>query len=131
MRRELITPIALIALLGAACTRTSSSSGTLALSSRAQSSALKDAFAGAFRVGAALNENQFTERDTLGVLLTKRHFNTATAENVLKWERVHPQPDQYSFVASDQYVDFGVRNGMFIIGHTLVWHSQTPRWVFQ
>jgi endo-1,4-beta-xylanase len=28
-------------------------------------------------------------------------------------------------------VTFGERNGMFVIGHTLVWHNQTPRWVFQ
>src|SRR3989454_988606 len=26
---------------------------------------------------------------------------------------------------------FGERDGMFIVGHTLVWHQQTPRWVFQ
>jgi endo-1,4-beta-xylanase len=37
----------------------------------------------------------------------------------------------YDFTAPDQYVAFGEKNGMFVIGHTLVWHSQTPRWVFQ
>jgi len=28
-------------------------------------------------------------------------------------------------------VEFGEKNGMFIVGHTLVWHNQTPRWVFE
>jgi endo-1,4-beta-xylanase len=28
-------------------------------------------------------------------------------------------------------VEFGVKNGMFIIGHNLIWHNQTPAWVFQ
>jgi endo-1,4-beta-xylanase len=124
--------LAFIALIIAAagCGRTSA--GTLALpSSQSETPALKDAFAGAFRVGAALNENQFTEMDTAGAALVKRQFNTTTPENVLKWEVVHPQPDSYSFTASDRYVDFGIRNGMFVVGHTLVWHSQTPRWVFQ
>jgi endo-1,4-beta-xylanase len=114
-------------LLSAACARPSVSTNA----SPGGATTLKQAFAGAFRVGAALNENQFTERDTLGAALVKRQFNTITPENVLKWEVVHPQPNSYSFTASDRYVEFGERNGMFIIGHTLVWHSQTPRWVFQ
>jgi endo-1,4-beta-xylanase len=61
----------------------------------------------------------------------KAQFNTISPENVLKWEVVHPRPDAYNFVPSDKYVEFGLANGMFVIGHTLVWHSQTPRWVFQ
>ncbi|MGH7619746.1 MAG: endo-1,4-beta-xylanase, partial [Gemmatimonadaceae bacterium] len=92
---------------------------------------LKDAFAGMFRVGAALNANQFTERDAKGAALVKAQFNTTTPENVLKWEVVHPQPATYDFSQSDRYVAFGEANGMFVVGHTLVWHSQTPRWVFQ
>ena len=93
---------------------------------------LKDAFAGAFRVGAALNANQFTERDAKGAALVKAQFNTITPENVLKWEVVHPQPSDVRLRASPtSYVAFGEANGMFIVGHTLVWHSQTPRWVFQ
>src|SRR5262245_49529204 len=92
---------------------------------------LKDAFAGSFRIGAALNSNQFTETDTKGAALVKAQFNSITPENVLKWESVHPQPDKYDFALPDRYVAFGVANKMFIVGHTLVWHSQTPRWVFQ
>jgi len=82
-------------------------------------------------VGGALNPNQFEERDSAGLRIIKEQFNTITPENVLKWENVHPALGQYNFAPSDKYVDFGSRNKMFIVGHTLVWHSQVPRWVFQ
>ena len=91
---------------------------------------LKDAFAGSFLVGAALNEAQFREQDQRGASIVKSQFNTVTPENILKWESVHPRLGEYAFDAPDRYVAFGERNGMFIVGHTLVWHSQTPRWVF-
>jgi endo-1,4-beta-xylanase len=92
---------------------------------------LNDAFKEAFLVGTALAPQQFTERDTASVALIKREFNAVTAENALKWERVHPDPTRYDFEPVDQFVAFGEKHGMFIVGHTLVWHSQTPRWVFQ
>jgi endo-1,4-beta-xylanase len=97
----------------------------------APAATLKDAFRGAFRVGAALNSDQFFERDARGAALVKAQFNTITAENALKWEHVHPRPNTYDFAAPDQYVAFGEKNGMFLVGHTLVWHNQTPRWVFE
>jgi len=50
---------------------------------------------------------------------------------VMKWQPIHPRPGEYSFEAADRFVEFGEKNDMFIIGHTLVWHSQTPRWVFE
>lgn len=84
-----------------------------------------------FRIGAALNAAQFSEEDERGAALVRAHFNTITPENVLKWERVHPQLDRFDFTAPDRYVAFGERNGMFIVGHTLVWHQQTPGWVFR
>ncbi|HSU57571.1 MAG TPA: endo-1,4-beta-xylanase, partial [Candidatus Dormibacteraeota bacterium] len=93
-------------------------------------SALKEAFKPHFLVGAALNENQFTERDARGAALIKAHFNSITPENVLKWELVHPEPETYDFGPADAYVRFGESNRMVIVGHTLVWHHQTPDWVF-
>jgi endo-1,4-beta-xylanase len=92
--------------------------------------ALKDVFKPHFLVGAALNEEQFCERDARGVAIIKTHFNSITPENVLKWESVHPEPTTYDFAPADKYVAFGESNGMFIVGHTLVWHNQTPSWVF-
>jgi endo-1,4-beta-xylanase len=94
---------------------------------------LKDAFKSCFMIGVALNQRQFTEKDTNGATLVKRHFNSISPENVMKWESIHPRPgpEGYNFEAADRYVEFGEKNGMYIVGHTLVWHSQTLRWVFQ
>jgi endo-1,4-beta-xylanase len=98
-----------------------------------QEPALKDVFKRDFLMGAAINESHFTESAgaSCEVALIKKHFNTISPENVLKWESIHPAPDHYNFGPGDRYVDFGVNNGMFIIGHNLVWHRQTPAWVFQ
>jgi len=93
--------------------------------------ALKDAFKNDFLIGAALNPRQFFEQDQRGVEIVTTQFNTITPENVLKWALVHPEPARYDFKAADRFVEFGEKSRMFIVGHTLVWHNQTPRWVFQ
>ena len=92
---------------------------------------LKDAYQGLFRIGSALNPTQFEERDTRGNPIIAAQFNTISPENALKWQSVHPTLDNYNFGPSDHYVDFGEKHKMFVIGHCLVWHSQTPQWVFQ
>jgi endo-1,4-beta-xylanase len=92
---------------------------------------LKETFSDHFLVGVALNEAQFRRQDDRGARLAATHFNAATAENVMKWEVIHPEPDTYDFDAADAFVDFAEANDMRVIGHTLVWHSQTPHWVFE
>lgn len=92
---------------------------------------LKEAFKDYFLIGAALNKNQIFEKDAVGARIVKTQFNTVSPENILKWEAVHPKPDEYDFDAADRYVAFGEKNQMFVIGHTLVWHNQTPDWVFK
>ena len=92
---------------------------------------LKEAYKGAFLVGTAVNTQIVSGEDALSQALVPLHFNTITAENVMKTEVVNPQPGVYDFSAADAFVDYGERHGMFIIGHTLVWHNQTPAWFFQ
>jgi endo-1,4-beta-xylanase len=92
---------------------------------------LKDAYKDRFLIGAALNESQFSERNAAEAALVKTQFNTISPENVLKWELLHPKPGQFDFAGADRYVAFGRSNGMFIVGHNLIWHNQTPSWVFQ
>lgn len=92
--------------------------------------ALKDVFADAFMMGAALNRSQVTGQDIRGAELASYHYNAITPENDMKWEVIHPEPGVYNWGPADALVDFAEENDMFITGHTLVWHSQTPDWVF-
>ena len=92
---------------------------------------LKDVFKDYFMIGAALNQAQSSGKDMFSVNLVKKHFNTVTPENILKWESVHPEPEKYNFEPADTFVDFGKKNNLFIVGHTLIWHNQTPKWVFE
>jgi endo-1,4-beta-xylanase len=98
---------------------------------RAQTVSLKDVFKSDFMIGAALNRRQFSEEDVRALPIIKSQFNTISPENQLKWQSIHPQPDKYDFDGADRYVAFGEKYGMFVIGHTLVWHNQTPAWVFE
>jgi endo-1,4-beta-xylanase len=93
--------------------------------------ALKDAYSKDFLIGVAVNQSQCAGQDKQGDSIIKANFDSITPENVLKWEFVHPKPETYSFAEADLYVKFGEENHMLIVGHTLVWHSQTPHWVFQ
>ncbi len=92
---------------------------------------LKEAFKDYFLIGAALNRSQIFEDDKLSKTIVKTQFNSISPENILKWEAVHPTPDRYDFAAADKFVELGSKSGMFIVGHALVWHNQTPDWVFK
>jgi endo-1,4-beta-xylanase len=92
---------------------------------------LKQAFSKHFLVGSALNLEQITGADSAAIALVEEQFNSITPENILKWESVHPEPGRYRFDAADSYVALGEKNRMFIVGHTLIWHNQTPKWVFE
>ncbi len=93
--------------------------------------ALKDVFRDDFYVGAALSLNQVSGNEPASLALVEKHFNSITPENILKWEEVHPERDRYNFEPADQYVAFGQKNRMHVVGHTLVWFYQTPDWVFR
>jgi len=92
--------------------------------------ALKDAYKTAFVVGAAMDTAQITGQDSKAAAIIIRQFSAISPGNDLKWERVHPQPGRYDFRVGDQYVAFGQDNHLFTVGHVLLWHQQTPAWVF-
>ena len=87
---------------------------------------LKELFEDKFLVGCAVSRSGLLLYDQL----IRTHFNAVTAENSMKWESVHPRPDAYRFIEADAIVEYAEKNDMVVIGHTLVWHQQTPSWVF-
>ncbi|MBE3135490.1 MAG: endo-1,4-beta-xylanase [Acidobacteria bacterium] len=81
-------------------------------------------------IGVAVNERQIAGGDPVALAIVTRQFSSISPENILKWEAVHPAPDRYVFEPVDRYVAFGAAHGMSVIGHVLLWHHQTPAWVF-
>lgn len=92
--------------------------------------ALKDVYKNAFLTGSAVTPAITSGKDARAQQIVLKHFNTITVENVMKAALINPEPGVYNFGPADDYVAFGQKNNMFIIGHTLVWHNQCPAWFF-
>ncbi|MDM8161433.1 endo-1,4-beta-xylanase [Labilibaculum sp. K2S] len=91
---------------------------------------LKMAVGDRFYIGTALNSAQIVGADTSAIKIIKQHFNAVVAENVMKSEVVQPVEGEFDFNMADKFVRFGLDNKLFITGHTLIWHSQAPNWLF-
>jgi endo-1,4-beta-xylanase len=89
---------------------------------------LKQNLSSYFTIGAAIRPS-----DTAGLHaeLLKKHFNSITAENAMKWDSLEPVEGHTDFTIADSLVRFAKTNNMRVRGHTLVWHQQTPSWVFK
>ncbi|MBO6230876.1 MAG: endo-1,4-beta-xylanase [Ruminiclostridium sp.] len=101
---------------------------------------LKDEYSGLFRMGMAVSPNILSKPEYSS--LVKAQFNSITAENDMKPEAILDRTasvldmDKYREAPALKFdhlrteLDFARDNGMTVRGHTLVWHSQTPEWLF-
>ncbi|GIQ64525.1 beta-xylanase [Paenibacillus cisolokensis] len=88
---------------------------------------LHEAFKDQFLIGAAINPMTIEKQREL----LAYHYNSVTAENEMKFESLHPEEGRYTFERADRIAAFAKAHGMGLRGHTLVWHNQTPGWVFE
>ncbi len=128
MKHGIAVPV-ILALLAGGCqgeldAQAESSAATSDISLRAE-------FADDFLIGNALNVDQIMSGDDEFEAFVLEQFNALTAENAMKWERIHPAEGEWNWEPADQLVDFANRHGIHLTGHTLVWHQQTPDWVFE
>lgn len=101
-----------------------------AFSAAVERSGLGPAFSKAFYIGTAVSTQSLQQPIQAELDLIAREFTSITPENALKWGNLR-SGDVWNWGIADRYVDFGARNRMHVVGHTLVWHSQIPRAVFQ
>lgn len=57
------------------------------------------------------------------------HFNSFTAENVMKMGIIHPSENEYDWESADYLVEYAENHSIQIHGHCLVWHQQVPDWM--
>jgi endo-1,4-beta-xylanase len=87
---------------------------------------LKEVYSDYFPIGAAVTPEGLTRFDEI----LKKHFNSLTAENVMKFSEIQPSEGMFAFKNADAIVEYAQNNDMLVRGHTLAWHEQVPRWVF-
>lgn len=79
-----------------------------------------------FPIGAAVDPGSIQTH--AGLL--ERHFNSITTENEMKFESLQKVEGELEFDVADSMLAFARAHGMKVRGHALVWHRQTPAWVF-
>lgn len=117
----LVTCLAL--MLGACTQQTTQKKETLPVENLGLSTYYKDYFP----VGVAVSPGALSGEQAE---LIKRNFNSMTPENVMKSGPIHPQPNEYNWAPADAIAEFAKANGMKLRGHALVWHNQTPDWLY-
>jgi endo-1,4-beta-xylanase len=84
-------------------------------------------YADFFPMGAAVTPLEITG---VHADLLKKHFNSITSGNDFKWDATEPTEGTFRFTNADAQVSFAEANNIIVRGHTLLWHSQIPAWVF-
>lgn len=97
-------------------------------SSAQQPKILKDVYADYFKVGVAVSMNHLQGKEKELLL---KHFNSLTTENYMKPEILMMKDGSYNWENADKIVKFARDNHLFLRGHCLVWHNQTPDWFFK
>lgn len=92
------------------------------------SGALKDRYAPYFTMGVAISPRALRTPERQ---LIETQFSGVTAENAMKMGPIHPRADRFNWAPADSVVAFATARNMAVRGHTLVWHSQTPDWLFK
>lgn len=102
---------------------------------------IKDTYSDYFKMGTAVNSNVFNPSSTA---LIDKHFNSLTCGNEMKPDALldYNSTIQYMNETGDQtqpiislanakpVLDYAKKNNIPMRGHVLIWHAQTPRWLF-
>ncbi|MGX1832256.1 endo-1,4-beta-xylanase [Paenibacillus taichungensis] len=88
---------------------------------------LKDIYEDDFLIGNIVNPSTF---DETRLKLLKKHHNVVTFENDMKPDYAYNADRQFDFTAEDALVQKVQDAGLDLHGHVLVWHAQSPTWLY-
>lgn len=81
-----------------------------------------------FPVGAAIDPGLL--KSNYGYLaIVMDEYNSITTENVLKFNTVEPQQNQFDFADGDYIVAFASQYKKRVHAHNFIWHQALPDWV--
>ncbi len=92
-------------------------------------SGLKGYYHAYFPIGVSVSPSSLENAPERNLI--KREFASITAENVMKPVFIHPTEEEYNWAPADKMMAFAKTNRLKVRGHTLCWHSQTPKWFFE
>lgn len=72
----------------------------------------------------------FSDGSSPELEIAREHFNLIVAENETKMDAVYKGPGEFNWKMSDRFVQFARENNQALRWHTLVWHNQSPEWIF-
>src|ERR1700744_5807041 len=83
--------------------------------------------AASFPVGAAINPDLL--KNNYGYLaVVMNEYNSITTENVLKFNAVEPQQNQFDFAGGDYIMAFASQYKKRVHAHNFIWNQALPDW---
>ncbi len=95
----------------------------------AKSVSLKEAAGDRMLIGTAVMSHEFNNPALAKVIAEQ--FSCMTPGNETKPDALQRVKGKFTFDRADKIIEFAQANNMKVIGHTLLWHSQSPRWLFE
>ncbi|MDR0273707.1 MAG: endo-1,4-beta-xylanase [Clostridiales bacterium] len=96
---------------------------------------LAERYADYFYIGNILEPNLINSNPMNVIDMFLHQYNAVTAENAMKVNAVGgnraTRPESLNFGGANAIVNFAERNDLYMVGHTLVWHSQSSPWLYQ
>ena len=138
-RKQTVKPvICLICILTMLLTGCGTPKVTLPAQKEVTDKTLKDVFAAHnMKIGTCISSNVINNKDMAS--LVKEQFNSLTMENAMKPDYILNQ--EKSIASGELTVEFNQEarsvlawakeNNFSMRGHTLIWYSQTPEWIFR
>lgn len=101
--------------------------GTSALDIQKDLTPMKEVYQQQFLIGNAISGEDLVGRR---LDLLKMHHNVATTGNAMKPDALQKVKGTFTFNSADAMVNKVLAEGMQMHGHVLVWHQQSPSWMY-